>query len=134
MPQFDEDVLQCFEDNPSTNTLCLLVKLVLMVILCGTMYVSSRSNLSISRRCRLWALKVTFIETNLSISLCTVAHRSLTFLQLFCFQMRPASPGRRFSAATTAMFGQKKSLMRHLFTATRNALLSTFGQELYLTV
>jgi hypothetical protein len=39
----------------------------------------------------------------------------------------------RFSTAITARFGQKQTLMLHLFTATNNALLSTIGQALLLT-
>jgi hypothetical protein len=38
-----------------------------------------------------------------------------------------------FSTATTAMSGQKQTLMLHLFTATNNALWSTIGQALLLT-
>ena len=38
-----------------------------------------------------------------------------------------------FSRATTAMFGQKQTLMLHLFTATNNALWLTIGQALLLT-
>jgi hypothetical protein len=67
MPQFDGDVLQRFEDNSSTSTLWLLINLVLIVVLCGMMYVSSSSNLHISRRCRLWAPKITFNEINLHV-------------------------------------------------------------------
>jgi len=38
-----------------------------------------------------------------------------------------------FSVATTAIFGQKQILMLHLFTATKMALQSTFGQALCMT-
>jgi hypothetical protein len=38
-----------------------------------------------------------------------------------------------FSVATTAMFGQKQTLMLHLFTATKVALQSTFEQALCMT-
>jgi hypothetical protein len=38
-----------------------------------------------------------------------------------------------FSTATTAMFGQKQTLILHLFTATKNTLWSTIGQTLLLT-
>jgi len=47
--------------------------------------------------------------------------------------MRPASPERGFPTATTAMFGQMQTLMLHLFTATNNALWSTFGRALLMT-
>jgi len=36
--------------------------------------------------------------------------------------MRPASPEKGFSTTTTAIFGQKETLMLHLLTATNNAL------------
>jgi len=48
--------------------------------------------------------------------------------------MRPASPERGFSTATTAMFRQNQTLMLHLFTATSNALWSTFGRALLTTL
>jgi hypothetical protein len=38
-----------------------------------------------------------------------------------------------FSTATTAMFGQKQTLMLHVFAATNNLLWSTVGQALLLT-
>jgi hypothetical protein len=38
-----------------------------------------------------------------------------------------------FSTAITAMFGQKQTLMLHLFIATNNALWSTFGWTLLMT-
>jgi hypothetical protein len=47
--------------------------------------------------------------------------------------MRPASPEKGFSTTTTAMFGQKQTLMLHLLTATSNALWSTFVQVLLMT-
>jgi hypothetical protein len=47
------------------------------------------------------------------VGLCTREQRSPTFLRWCCSQMSPASPGRRFSPATTAIFGQKQILMLH---------------------
>ena len=76
---------------------------------------------------------ITFVEANVYIGLCTRVWRSPTFLQWWCSQMRPASPGRGFSTAITAMFGQMQSLIVHLFTATNNVVLSTFGLALCMT-
>ena len=61
------------------------------------------------------------------IGLHTRVQRSLVFPQWCCSWMRPAAPERGFSTATTAMFGQKQTLMLHLFIATNNTLWSMFG-------
>ena len=126
-PQIDEDVLKCFEDYPSTTSARLLTKSVLIFALCGMLYAFRSSILPIGRRCRFWAPTITFVETNMCVGLCTRVQRRPTFPQSFCFRMRPASPYRGFSIATTAMFGQKETLMLHLFTAANNVLRSTFG-------
>jgi len=47
--------------------------------------------------------------------------------------MRPALSERGFSTTTAAMFGQKQTIMLHLFTATNIAWWSVFGQALIVT-
>jgi hypothetical protein len=75
-----------------------------------------------------------YIRRDKFIGLFTRVHRSPTFLFWCCSRVTLASPERRFSTATTAMFGQKQTLMLHLFTATNNALWSTFGRALLITL
>jgi hypothetical protein len=121
--------------NPPQAPVRLFTQSEWVVVLCGTLYASRSSILSIGKRCRLyWAPTITFVETNLFVGLLTSIQRSPTFPQWCVSRMMPASPEREFSTATIAMLGQKQILILHLLTATtNNALWSTFGRALLLT-
>jgi len=71
-----------------------------------------------------------FLRRNKFIGLFTKIQKIPTFPRWCCSRIVHASPEREFSAATTAMFGQKQTLMLHLLTGTNKALCSTFGRAL----
>jgi hypothetical protein len=74
-----------------------------------------------------------FLRRDKFIGLFTKIQKIPTFPRWCCSRIVHASPEREFSTATTAMFGQKQTLMLHLFTGTNKALCSTFGRALLMT-
>ena len=129
--QFDEDVLQRFEKNPSTST-CLFGYTV--SVDCLVWNIVHKQELYPFHRQKACAVlgPNDYLHRDLFVGLYTRVQR-IPALPQCCSWMRPASPDRGFSLTVTAMFGQQQMLMLHLFTATNNALWSAIGRILLMT-
>jgi hypothetical protein len=135
MPQFDEDVLQRFEKNPSTSTRAVVHSV--SVGRCLVWNVVREQELHPFHRQMAQALldPNDYLRRDQFVGWFVHQYTEKPDFSAMVFFMDDACFTReRIFNTTTAMFGQKQTLMLHLLTATtNNALWLTFGWAVLLT-
>ena len=134
MLQFDENVLQCFEKNPSTSTRTVGHA---VDVDCYPVWNTVREQeLHPLNRQKVQALlgPNDYLRQDQFIHwFVPQSTEKPNFPAMVLFKNETCFTQEGFSTAVTAMFGQKQPLILHLFTATKNALWSTIGQAFLLT-